>query len=288
LAGWLISGYFIIPSWHYGIKFINYDPSGYFSTERIVKTISVGLKGVFYIPDYHAPGHHFINSLYYLTLNLKVWVIYLLSITAIVIPAVIIQNNRFALVLFCSFFLIFITVYFFLPLVYGIRYFGFFYVVFICCYLIARPQVSKTGLFLSIMIFSLQFVNGIYAYSMDLQYPFAEGKDVSYYLEKVRIKNEKVFILNATLRPAISAYTGEKFFGTENGQFLSYCHWDECLPDSVLKSKLNNALNSDSTSLIISNTAIHDLLDTTKLQRLASFSNGIFKGENAVIYRYRK
>jgi len=288
LAGWLISAYFIIPPRTYGVKFISYDSSGYFSTERIVKTLSVGLKGIFYIPDYNAPDHHFINSLYYLTLNLKVWVIYLLSITAIIIPVIIIKNNRFALVLFCSYLLIFTTVYFFLPLVYGIRYFGFFYVVFICCYLIARPQISKIGLFLSIIIFSLQFANGIYAYSTDLRYPFSEARDVSYYLKKTRIKNEKVFILNATLRPAISAYTGEKYFGIENGQFLSFCHWDECLPDSVLKSKLNDALNTDNTSLVIANTPIQNLLDTAKLQRLASFNHGIFKGENAVVYRYRK
>ena len=287
-AGWLISAYFIIPPWQYGMKFISYDSSGYFSTERIVKTLSVGLKGIFYIPDYHTPDHQFINTLYYLTLNLKIWKIYLLSIAAIVIPAVIVKNNRFALVLFCSYFLIFITLYFFLPLVYGIRYFGFFYIVFICCYLIARPKVSKAGIFLSIIIFALQFINGVYAYSMDFRHPFSEAKNVSSYLEKVKLNNERVFILNATLRPSISAYTGEKYFGTENGQFLTYCHWDESLPDSVLKSKLNNELIIDSTSLIISNTAINNLIDTTKLQRLVSFSNGIFKGENAVVYRYRR
>jgi len=288
LTGWVISAYFIIPPWQYGMKFLSYDSSGYFSTERIVRTVSVGLKGIFYIPDYNAPGHHFFNTHYYLTLNLKVWAIYLLSIIALAIPSFIIKSNRFAIILYCTFLIIFIAVYFFLPLVYGIRYFGFIYIVFICCYLVARPQVKKTGIFTSIIIFTLQFVNGIYAYSMDFKYPFSEGKEVSSYLGEARLKNEKVYILNPALRPAISAYTGERFFGTENGGLLSYCRWDESLPDSILKSKLNIALDSTCTSLIICNTSVHHLLDTAKLQKLRTFSNGIFRGEDAVIYRYRK
>ncbi len=288
ITGWLIAAYFIIPPWSYGMTFISYDSSGYFSTERIVKSVSVSLKGIFYVPDYHAPGHHFFNSLYFLTLNLKTWKIYLLSIAAMVIPAIIIKNNRFALFLYSSYLLIFIIVYFFLPLVYGIRYFGFFFVVFLCCYMVARQQVSRVWQFLFILILILQFINGIYAYSLDFRYPFSEGKEVSDYLGKVRLEHEKVYILNPSLRPAISAYTGEKYFGVENGQDLSYCHWDEILPDSVLKSKLDIALKSDSTSLVIASSSIYNLLDTTKLQLLRSFHEGIFKGEDAVVYRYKR
>jgi hypothetical protein len=288
VAGWLISAWYIVPPWQYGMKFISYDSSGYFSAERIIKTVSVCLKGIFYIPDYNAPDHHFINTFYFLTLNLKVWKIYLLSALAIIIPVIILKNNKFALILFCSYFIIFISLYFYLPLVSGIRYFGFFYLAFTCGYLIARPQIGKYSMYAGIVLFALQFINGIYAYRMDLPYPFSEGKNVSNYLEKARLKDEKIYILNITLRPAISAYTGEKFFGIENGQYLSYCHWNESLPDSVLKSKLNYALEADSTSLIISNSDIHDLLDTNKLHRMESFDRGIFKGENAVVYRHRK
>jgi hypothetical protein len=287
LAGWLISVYFIIPPWDYGMKFLSYDPSAYFSTERIIKTVSVGLKGIFYIPDYHAPEHHFFNSLYFLTLNLRSWKIYFLSALSLIIPAIILKNNRFALILFSAYVLIFISIYFYLPLVNGIRYFGFLYIAFICCYIIARPQVVKYGMYGVILMLALQFANGIYAYSMDFRYPFSEGKNVSHYIKLVRLKDEKIYILNPTLRPVISAYTGEKYFGTENGQNLSYCLWDESLPDSVLRIKLQTAMHKDSTSLIISNSDIHDLLDTTKLHRLQSFNQGIFKGEDAEVRRYR-
>jgi hypothetical protein len=288
LAGWLISAFFIIPPWNYGMKFISYDATVYLSTDRIIKTISVALKGIFYIPDYNAPGHQFINTLYYLTLNLKTWLIYLLSFAAIAIPALVLKRNKFAIVLFLFFTVLFMAIYFFLPLVYGIRYFGFFYIVFLCCWMIARPQAGFSAKIITIVIFALQFVNGVYAYTMDIRYPFSEGKAVSNYIEKERKSYEKVYILNPSLRPAISAYTGEKFFGTENGDKLSYCHWDERLPDSVLKLKLNSLLNEDSSSLIISNNPVYELLDTNRLERLESFSNGIFKGENAVVYRYRK
>lgn len=286
LAGWIIAAIFIIPPGNYTIKFMQYDSSGYLSPERIVKTVSVVLKGIFYIPDYTVKGHQFINTFYFQTFNLTTTKIYILSLAAIIIPAIILKNSRFAFILYLSFLVIFIPVYYFLPLTYGIRYFGFFYVVFICCLLVARSGLSKTGIILSVLIISLQFGNGIYAWSMDFRYPFSEGKEVSKYIKSVQRKNEKVFILNPTLRPAISAYTGEKFFGTENGAQLSYCLWDEHLPDSILKSKLNYALNCSSTSLIVANNPFHNLIDTTKLELLASFNNGILIGENAAVYRY--
>lgn len=288
LTGWLLSVYCIIPPNQYGITFIGFDSTGYFSTDRILKTISVCLKGIFYIPDYTAANHHYHDTLYYLTLNWKTWVIYVVSALAILIPAYLVKNNRFAFTFFCVYVLLYIPVYYFLPLVYGIRYFGFFYLVFICCYWIARPQLSKISHITVSIILALQFINGIYAYSMDLYYPFSESKNISKYIQQEKLPNEKILILNRKLRPAISAYTEEKYFGVENGQPSSYCLWNTYLPYPVLKSVIDTALNSNSSALIVSNTAFNGLLDTTKLQKLKTFDNGILQEENAVIYRYRK
>ena len=286
LAGWILSFYCIFPPGHYASKFISYDPSGYFSTERILKTIGVCLKGIFYIPDYRAPEHQFENSFYYLTLNLRIWAIYLLSISAIVLPVLVIKINRFALTLFVLFMVIFLPLYYFLPLVHGIRYFGFFYLLFVFCFLLARKQMAKTWLTISVLIFTLQFFNGIYAYCMDLRWPFSESKNISGYIEKISKGHERVYILKATLRPAISAYTGEKYFGTENGHMLSFCLWPEHQADSVLKSKLAKALDGDTNALIISTYQFTNLIDSNCLIKLESFDEGIIEGENAVVYRY--
>jgi len=288
LSGWLLSAYCIHPPDGYASKFIAYDSSGYFSVERILKTISACLKGIFYMPDYNAEGHHFENSIYYLTLNLKTWVIYFFSIIAIAIPILILRKSSFATTLFCLFLLIFTLAYFFLPLTFGIRYFGFFYIIFITCYWLAHKQITKCWRRVVLVIFALQFINGIYAFSMGLCYPFSESKTVSNYVKQVRKPHENIFILNKSLRPAISAYSGEKYFGVENGQPLSYCLWDTALHDSILKIKLQTALNSDSTSLIIANSPFNNLLDTTKLVTLKAFNNSIMQGEDATIYRYKK
>jgi hypothetical protein len=288
LSGWLISVYTIIPPINYGNKFISYDSSGYLSIARIFKIISVCFKGIFYIPYYNAPGHHFENSFYFLTLNLKTWTIYLLSIVAIIIPILIIRKDRFARIFFCSFLLVFTPVYFFLPLVYSIRYYGFFYIVFVACYWIARPKIPKILIGVSSLIFLLQFINGIYAYCMDLYYPFSEAKNICNYIKEVKRPDESVFILDGTLRPGISVYSGEKYFGIENGEPSSYCLWDASLSDSLIKVKLNNALTLSQSSIIVANSTITNLIDTSKVVKLTSFYNGIVNGENADIYRYKK
>jgi len=288
LGGWLISICTIIPPVNYGNKFVAYDSSGYLSTERITKTLSVCFKGIFYIPDYNAPNHHIENSFYFLTLNLKTTTIYLLSILAMGIPILILKKDKFACIFFCSFILVFLPVYYFLPLVFGTRYYGFFYLVFAACYWMAKPKIPKIGVAVSFVIFLLQFVNGIYAYCMDLYYPFSESKNVSDYIREVKKPTENVFILNRTLRPGISTYSGQKYFGTENGEPLSYCLWDTAMPDSVLKVKLNNALTLNNSSLIIANAPLNNLLDTNRLTKLQSFTNGIVNGENMTVYRYKK
>ena len=286
ITGWLLAAWSIIPPGDYTGRFMSYDTSGYFSGERILKTISVCLKGIFYIPDYSAPDHQFWNSLWYRALHLMPWVIFLLSLASILIPLLILKRNKFAFTMFGIYLVLFLPLYFFLPLVHGIRYFGFLYLLFVFCFIIARSQVKKTWLTISLMIFTLQFINGIYAYSMDLLYPFSEGKEMSEYLEKVKKGHEQVYILDPTLRPAISVYTGEKYFGVENGQMLTFCRWNDHLPDPVLKLKLSHALNSDTDSYVITNKPFRGLIDTTRILRLISFSNGIVGGENAVIYRY--
>jgi hypothetical protein len=288
LTGWAVSALSIIPPLQYGNAFLAYDGSAYFSGERILKTLSVCLKGIFYVPDYLAPGHRFINTFIFTSLNLNGWLMGLLSAAAMALPAWILKKSRMALLLYCTFLALFLPVYFFLPLIYGIRYYGFLWLVFACCFFIARPKLTKPALVTCYLLFLLQCVNGIYTCSIDWRYPFSEGRCVTRFLEQVKMSGEQVYVLNPVLRPAISAYSGEKYFGTENGRPLSYCLWGEKLPAPVLKGKLDSALNAAPSALIVTNRPFNGILDTTCLQHLASFRNGIFAGEDAEIYRYRR
>lgn len=288
LTGWGIAVYCIVPPQNYGFTFIEYDTSSYSSSERILKTLSASFKGLFYIPDYTIKGNYYENSYYFISLHLSNWQLYALSIAALIIPAFIFKNNRFALTLFFIFSLLFSSIYFFLPLNAGIRYFGFFYLVFIACYWIARPNISKFWSNISLLIFFIQFINGIFMYSLDYRYPFSESKNVTNYLEALNKKNEPVFILNSMSRPAISVYSGKKYFGVENGEYLSYCLLNTRLPDSVLRSKLAQELSKTHNAYVVSNYLPANLVDTNALKLLKIFNSGITRSENVSVYLYSK
>ena len=287
-AGWIISAVCIIPPHNYGFTFAEYDSSGYVSAERIIKTLSVSMKGTFYIPDYQAQGHHIEDSLYYETLDLQTWVLILLFSIAFVIPLLIIRKNRFARTLFCLFIVLYLPVYYFLPLVYGIRYFGFFYLAFIACYRIANRDVGNFSAKAAFLLFALQAVNGIYFYLFDLMYPFSESKQISETITNKHMQNSQVFIIDRALRPQISAYTGDTYLAAENGAQLSYCIWKDNQFDPLFREKLRDGLQENDSSLIICTGNSCDIADTAHMVKIASFQNAMLQGENGDIYLYRK
>ena len=286
-VGWAISIYCIVPAGQYGINFLHYDPTPYFSAERILPKLSICLKGLFYLPDYTIANNHFENSVYYSSAHMSHWVFFLLLLLSFFIPAYILKNNRFAFTLFFSFILIFIPVYFFLPLN-STRYYGFFYVLFVACYWIARQNISKTGVRISFLIFGLQFINGVFMYVLDIRYPFSESKNVNAYINGIQKNNERVLILNRDSRLGISIYSGKKYFGVETGDSLSYCLWQAKLPDSILKIKLDKELERNNSTIIISHNTPVNLIDTSRLTLLKTFDQGIIRGENVIVYRYTK
>jgi len=60
LAGWLIAAWSIAPAGGYTSQFLAHEQSGYLSSVRVLKTVSVCLKGIFYLPDYS--NYNFINT----------------------------------------------------------------------------------------------------------------------------------------------------------------------------------------------------------------------------------
>jgi len=282
LAGWVIAALAIMPPSGYTSTFIGHETSGYLSPARLLKTISVCLKGIFYLPDYFK--YHFMNTVLYN--RIPGYIVLVLSLLAFAVPIVLLNKYKQAVCLFILFSFLYVAVYYFMPLTYGIRYFGFFYMAFIACYWLAYKNVSNTKKKVVAVILFVQFVNGLYACTMDIRYPFSESKNVGRFLNE-HIQKENVYIIGNTPRPGISAYTGKKYFGTENGQMLSYCLWNKQLPDDSLKHLLNIHLNQDTTpSIIIANQPLGAFLDTSKLVKINAFDKGIESGDNVTIYRY--
>ena len=281
LTGLIVATLSIIPPEHYGQHFLKYESSGYFSAERIIKTTSVCLKGLFYLPNYMQYNTE--NRMIYTQL-LGILQL-LLAIIAYIIPILFFRKNKAALIFFISFSVLYSTVYYFLPLVHGMRYFGFYYFVFIVCYWLAYHDMSRSMKTIAMLIFMLQFVNGIYAYTKDILYPFSESKNIVEYLNK-NVGNEKVYIASPICRPAISVYTGKKYYDFATEKEESFSLWYLSVSADTIQQHLEETLLKEHNVLLITTQPSIHVPDSTKLQKLAVFDKGFMEGENATIYRY--
>lgn len=288
LAGWAIALFCIIPPHHYGQTFLGFEQSGYLSDARLIKTFSVALKGIFYVPDYTAAGHRVENSLYVQTMHIRTLWMYVLSVSALVLPAVLLWKNRFARLLYIFFVLIFLPVYYFLPLENGERYFGFLFLAYAGCYQLAREKAGKATVIMTAIVLCLQCFNGIYFAVLDYRYPFSESREVSAFVKSAGKAGEPVLIDDPTLRPGISAYTDKKYFGMETGDSLSFCLWNEHQPEGTLNARLRDILQAHSSVIIVSHNDPGNYFDTARLDKLADFQKGMLPGENASVYGYTR
>lgn len=278
----------IIPPGNYTNLFMQYDSSGLFSSERFVKIFSVVLKGIFYLPDYSNSINGIENSSFIFDHGLHESILFLVSAIALLTPVVLFRKNKWAASLYIFYFLIYTACNYFLPLVNGVRYYGFFFIVFIICYMISRKDINKRGRIIANCIFVLQAFNGIYFYMADLNLPFSVSEQTSAYLEKNLHGNTHILILEKTIRPAISAYTGEKYFGIETGGDLSYCLWMNKLNEAGLKIKTDSLLNSHEETFIITKETLPAYINRDRLEYETGFSHSMLKNESVSIYRYRR
>ncbi|MBN9482836.1 MAG: hypothetical protein BGO70_08165 [Bacteroidetes bacterium 43-93] len=282
LIGFAISVCSIIPPVTYGQKFLSYEHSSSFSLDRIVKTLSPCLKGLVTTPNYLA--YNTANRFIYTSLPGALQL--LLSILALVLPAVVFRKSKMAMILFYCFTMLYCAVYYFLPLTYGARYFGFFYFAFIGCYWLCYSQVSNFSKRLILVVLSIQFVNGAYAYVKDILYPYSESKYVAKYLEQHALGKD-VLILSPICRPGISAYTGKKYYDVATGKDESYSLWYMDISKDTIQQRVNKRLTEGSNFLIISNKPPENIPDSLLLKQQAVFDKGFMEGENVSIYSYK-
>ena len=285
LGGWLLSLYSILPDANYGAHFYAIDPTSLCSLDRFFRAASLALKGIFFTPDYFNTSHHFENSSLLYGLNVEVGLKIFLNALAWIIPIFILWKHPRALIFFLLTNLFLLPAFYFLPLVQGTRYFGFEYLIFISsCFLFETPP-SRIVRNIAILIFSIQFINGIFMYCADIKHPFSEGKDVWRCLLKYPNSSEPVIILEPNLRPAISAYACMKLFGIENGIPSSFRKWELNVNPSIQKEFCNLKLKGLHSCLVI----VHDSLQASCFEGwqallLKSFREGMVEGENADIF----
>lgn len=288
IFGMLIALVTIVPPNNYTHLFIQYENSGFLSTDRILKTLSVCLKGIFYLPDFSKSGSGIENSSYIFEHINSTLILLCISLIAIAIPAFLFRKNKFALVLFISYFIFYSVCNYFLPLINGTRYFGFFYIVFVICYIISRVNMNRWEKIFATGIFLLQMFNGIYFYITDLNKQFSVTKTASSYLSRQFDEDARILILDRTIRPSISAYTKRKYFGIETGTPRSWCLWQNELTPDESKIKIDSVLQSNQQTLIITGQRLPDYIDSTKIELIKQFDNSMLKNENLVIYKFNR
>ena len=92
-------------------------------------------------------------------------------------------------------------------------------------------------------ILTIQFFSGIYAYSMDIRYPFTSGKKTVEFLktEKILSKDIVTVTCDGTL---LSAYLEKKVYFLCDNSLQSYCNWDSSCWTNVTQEKAINMLTN--------------------------------------------
>ena len=130
--------------------------------------------------------------------------------------------------------------------------------------------------------------SGIYAYSMDLIYPFSKSKVAAEYIKKERL--EKSFILadNNTIVSPISAYINENIYYLayeKSGSFFYNPQVKFIKSQSELIDKIKPAIkNSQRKNILILSYPLDIKTSELKFTKLKEFKNSIVAEERYYIY----
>lgn len=196
--------------------------------DRITPGLVSFFKGLIPIPDFRSI--HFWNSNLFVNLNKTTSAI--LSIAVYIIPIILFYKKKTALILIYTG-LFGIQLFFFFTNMSATRYFGITYILLIITLWISKefyPKSSHNGfknLKKTIIygILSVQFIGGIIAFSMDLIYPFSNGKDVALVLKEKKAYNYMV-VTPFCQGTIISPYLRKKVYFLCGESYESHCPWN--------------------------------------------------------------
>lgn len=214
--------------------------------ERLVKGFGSLFKGLINVPDFRTL--FFWNSNFFVNLNRSAAAV--LALLAYLIPLLVFFKNRKTL-FFIYAALIGAQVFFFVTQRAAIRFHGMTYIAFIVALWIEtyyRPEnyplknrlrawkLDRLKNPIVYGILMLQFASGIFAYAMDLRYPFTSAKETVAYLKQNNLQNKEIISVtcDGTL---LSAYLEKKIWFLCDGGYQSFCHWDSGCAGNVTPQK---------------------------------------------------
>lgn len=277
--------------------------------EKFIKGFISLFKGLIIIPDFRTI--HFWNS--NLLLNINKPFAAILGLLVYIIPLLLFFKNKKTL--FFVYIALFGTqIYFFTTQIGATRYDGMTYLIIIIAlwienyYPIDNYKLKDflTSLKLTLFrkqvvycILIIQFCSGIYAYSMDLVYPFSSAKETIEFTKKNSCQGTEIISLNCE-GTSLSAYLEKKIYFLCNQSFQSFCHWNFDCSGNMTKEKtiqmLTDYIKNHNDILFISSYSLGNeksknwiiLNSKIKARFIKKFDKNIVKKSNYYIFEISK
>lgn len=215
-------------------------------SERLTQGFISLFKGIIIIPDFTTI--HFWNTNIIVSLNRKIAAV--LALLIYLLPLVLFTKNKKTLY-FIYIGLIGTQIFFFITQRAATRFHGMTYILLIItlwienCY---QNENFKLKNFLSsikltlynkqiiYIILIIHFISGIYAYSMDIVYPFTSAKETITFIKNEN-KERKEIITVTCDGTLLSAYLEEKIFFLCDRSLQSFCNWESGCLDKITEEK---------------------------------------------------
>lgn len=225
--------------------------------ERLVQGYVSFFKGLINIPDFNTI--HFWNS--NLIVNSSRPLAAILALLIYLLPLLLFFKNRKTL-FFAYTALIGTQIFFFITQRTATRFHGITFIIIIIALWIEYYYVSedyklkeyfnrlKLALFQKPIIYGLlaiQLFSGIYAYSMDIIYPFSSAKETIAFTKKKEFKNKEIITVtcDGTL---LSAYLEKKIYFLCDQSLQSFCHWNSSCVGNVTQTETTKMLTDYMTN----------------------------------------
>ena len=293
---------------------ISNDTTPYLSFKRIGKGFSIFFKGLYHLPDF--TKYNFWNTNLFVDVSKNMSIVP--SVFCFIIPFLIFFDKPQSLLVFYLSAIGIAVFIFWSPVLAGVRYFGFIFLLFILALWLSyfshdtSPKNLPANLTIRIrqwnerikipFVYSflfLQLFSSVIAYSLDIIRPFSEGKAVAEYLKEKKLTGKIIVVNFQSSGPPISGYLGQKIYYPETGELGSFCKWN-FNPSLINKNELISRIkkiNAKDFILILNDSMLNTSLDfkepvytddELKIFFLSSFHQGIMRTENYRLYEVRK
>lgn len=240
-----------------------------------------------FLPLQNFFGPQFWNS--YLFDQLSPLVKIPLSLLFLCVPVYMLQKST-RVVLFYLACLLPLLVFLYTSQMLGNRYFGMFFLFFLCASWLLRkekkdfailplPKILLRGAFYGILF--LQLVAGVYAYGQDLVRPFSESRAAVTFMEQQDLARQQVVVDGYGSGPSISAYLGRPVIYLDIDKEGSYCIWKQSYFPPERPSLAQEFLNSREAArfpafILIANRPAESV-SHYRMKELGRFTGGLMK-----------